>query len=1305
MHYQIGQSKFPPKKIMLSWLKAEVITLLFSLLMYQAEVITLLFSLFLFQAEVITLHFSLLMYQAEVITLLFSLLVFQAVLPDCRVVNFTSDWNSGVYLSALLDYCKPGLFTNWKTLNPHNKVDNCKNAMEIAKAEFNIPMVLDPDILASPYLDDLSGMTYLSYFMKEGGPGYKATLKWLQNQLPDRNIKNFTTDWNDGRNLTSLVKQLGGPIPGYKKLNTHPSNWESNLKLGLDGGRKLGVEPVLAAGDMARPDVEYLANMGYLAYYQWIRPRECPADTIAVKCEVDNVRVNNPVPFKIEFLTKEVVVSELEVFVNGPSGPVRIDLDISPRGGKGLFVPEEVGIYEVTVVNEGEVVDGCPLRVRALPDVSKIMFSGIDPCALGSIVEVVINSNGAGGGGIDVTAYSPTNRPLLCPVKVEDGVYAATFQPDEAGEWSIAVRYDDEHIQGSPFTCHVYDPHALKLRELDRGPDSSPGKPFTFVVDATMCGWGEAKVDVTQGSRSIPSKSLEIDRGVYEITFTPTEAARHKIYAYFNGHEVKGSPFSLYLGIEKPPERKDSKSKKKKSSNRENKDPKQVKEIVKEYSGSALVNSPKLSSNTNSAHRSTLTKTYDSTIDKNYNSIHNKSYESTYDRTLDSSRDTDYENVMHRARESPVGKYDSLVSKSHDSSVSKNNSSYDAIKNKYVNFESSSVVNRSTVYDSKKVNSSYESTPPKIYNDASPKKLSSYGSSPRSPTRLESRRSRSPDTHNTSYGRSSALDSTHNSSYNRSSALDSSHNSSFNTNYSSSFNTSSSTVINTGTSTTNQSSSSIFRKSPSPARLSSPSPRKSASPSPPPPRGFRAVSPLDRATSPRDVTRSSPVRAISPAAGPPDNLTGLSSPAKVLQIAQNAVKTSEARRLRNLPSSGQLRSRTLITTRDESSDAGGSHEESPVRLRFSEQKSAHYGSDEHLASSSHNLASTTTTTIRRTEEKLTSSADRHVITQSGHGMVLGLPPDGRKGTRELLSPSPTPPITHAPSSPNPARDHHHRQRNHTTESTTYLSSSSTSVDVPDAVSHRLQSASPSYHHRSVNNTSPHHHTSLHHTSADSSALHHTSIDLSSSSHHHHTSVDTSIDHSLHHDPSLHHTSSIDPTRVSVSGPGVRLVSVSSPAEFTVSTPQPLRQEEVNVRITGPGKRVVPVSTDETSGGEVVAAFKPLEVGEYVVDVRVGSVRVPGSPFRCYVYNSQEIQVGSIPDGIVGRPVEFEIDGSSAGSGNLEILVNGGHVTSYVRNLGGQRFLASFVPHSAIRHVVEMRFNGEKVPGECYCLFK
>lgn len=58
-----------------------------------------------------------------------------------------------------------------------------------------------------------------------------------------------------------------------------------------------------------------------------------------------------------------------------------------------------------------------------------------------------------------------------------------------------------------------------------------------------------------------------------------------------------------------------------------------------------------------------------------------------------------------------------------------------------------------------------------------------------------------------------------------------------------------------------------------------------------------------------------------------------------------------------------------------------------------------------------------------------------------------------------------------------------------------------------------------------------------------------------------------------------------------------------------------------------------------------------------------------------------------------------VDGSRAGSGNLEILVNGGRVTSSVRALGGQRFVASFTPHETGIHSVQITFNGETVPGE------
>ena len=64
--------------------------------------------------------------------------------------------------------------------------------MELAKKEFAIPMVLEPEYLASPFLDELSGMTYLSYFMRENSPGFFATLNWVTQQIPQMRLLNFT---------------------------------------------------------------------------------------------------------------------------------------------------------------------------------------------------------------------------------------------------------------------------------------------------------------------------------------------------------------------------------------------------------------------------------------------------------------------------------------------------------------------------------------------------------------------------------------------------------------------------------------------------------------------------------------------------------------------------------------------------------------------------------------------------------------------------------------------------------------------------------------------------------------------------------------------------------------------------------------------------------------------------------------------------------------------------------------------------------------------------------------------------------
>ena len=70
-----------------------------------------------------------------------------------------------------------------------------------------------------------------------------------------------------------------------------------------------------------------------------------------------------------------------------------------------------------------------------------------------------------------MTAYSPTSRPLGCPVSEENGTFYASFQPQEAGEWKIHVTYDGRDIENSPFKCMVFNPRAifvsLSLRIID----------------------------------------------------------------------------------------------------------------------------------------------------------------------------------------------------------------------------------------------------------------------------------------------------------------------------------------------------------------------------------------------------------------------------------------------------------------------------------------------------------------------------------------------------------------------------------------------------------------------------------------------------------------------------------------------------------------------------------------------------------------------------------------------------------------------------------------------------------------------
>ena len=102
---------------------------------------------------------------------------------------------------------------------------------------------------------------------------------------------------------------------------------------GLDAGRKLGVEPVLSAHDLARPDVEHLGPMAYIANFQWIKPKECAIDNIRVRCDVNNTRVNKPVSrYSLYWIVTIQMKRRLQlVFLNLPENRF-FSIEISKMG-------------------------------------------------------------------------------------------------------------------------------------------------------------------------------------------------------------------------------------------------------------------------------------------------------------------------------------------------------------------------------------------------------------------------------------------------------------------------------------------------------------------------------------------------------------------------------------------------------------------------------------------------------------------------------------------------------------------------------------------------------------------------------------------------------------------------------------------------------------------------------------------------------------------------------------------------------------------------------------------------------------
>ena len=470
--------------------------------------------------------------------------------PDQNVKNFTTDWNDGIALCALIDRIKPGLCPQYATLQSGNELENCRQGMALAEEELGVFRLLEAEDLCHPQVDELSVMTYVSSFCT---PANDRLLAWIQSVIPERNITNFNKDWNDGINLSCLLNVLlPGTLPDCHQLDPHQSldNLVQAMKIGEE---YLGVKPVLTPAQLADPKVDELNVATYLSRFQFAKPIPLPHMITCKGHGLFKAISGRSATFEAD-CSKGGAGDLAVIITDSEQHPIEAQLIHKDNDLIEVkYVPQVAGELTVEVKWSESPIPGSPFHPDVI-DLGNFSFTGKQitggqSAKIGSIV--VMEAKGITDvGDLDVLIqHSDGNTETAKTVLKEDGVMECTYTPTRPGKDEVFAKIAGIEIPGNPFEVRVVDPSQCSVQMVDPpvGQPLVANKPATFTIIASEANLGGITAEVTRPDSSKPDELNVIPQGDGSnvATFTPAETGEYKISVTCAGGDIRGSPLLL----------------------------------------------------------------------------------------------------------------------------------------------------------------------------------------------------------------------------------------------------------------------------------------------------------------------------------------------------------------------------------------------------------------------------------------------------------------------------------------------------------------------------------------------------------------------------------------------------------------------------------------------------------------------------------------------------------------------------------------------------------------------------------------
>ena len=523
-------------------------------------------------------------------------------IPEYNIMNFSNDWNDGKALCALGNALKPGICPEHRSLDDSDALNNAAKGLDNGLQHFDIPKIIDPSDLINPQIDELSVMTYISYYRdwEINKQGEEARLKIERTPVPskckaygpglEQGFQNTPAEFTiEAINVNGTRVPIGGhsfvvTIKGPEKELAPPKQTDNN-----DGTYKVEYTPK-EKGDHTITITLYEENIEKSPFTVPIyRSGPDPSQTLVHGDGLEKAVVGRPAAFKIE--SRNAVGNPVETggdpFVIAIKGPEDSEVEAKVVDNNDgtydvTYTPTTIGPHEIAVSLENEHVAKSPYTADAQenpenpnaqntiaygPGVEDNKNNTAEPAEF-TIETKNMNGERIPTAGDCLKGFVEDPKGEEIPIEITDngdGTYKAKYQPINEGPHKVNVLLKDaynpmiaNHIKDSPININI-EAGAFPSSCIAFGPGIEDDKtqyidPATFTIQAKDRHGNDIKkggetfdIELTGPTGKLETKCVDNNDGSYTVTYQPDENGKHHAEIKSKGEHIKDSPFDFNI--------------------------------------------------------------------------------------------------------------------------------------------------------------------------------------------------------------------------------------------------------------------------------------------------------------------------------------------------------------------------------------------------------------------------------------------------------------------------------------------------------------------------------------------------------------------------------------------------------------------------------------------------------------------------------------------------------------------------------------------------------------------------------------